>query len=63
MAKGNCTKSCRIASILLTSWSESGVCELGTEITVALHDGSGVARHKQQFDGREHNGLKNGLKF
>ena len=55
MAKGNCTKPCGIASILLTSWNESGVCLFGNGITVTLHDGSGVARHKQQWNAREHN--------
>ena len=38
----------RFGSILLASWSESGVCGLGMGITVVLHDGSGVARHKQE---------------
>ena len=51
-------KTERFGSILLASWSGSEVCDLGTEITVALCDGSGVARHKQQWNGREHNGLK-----
>ena len=41
-------KTERFGSILLVSWSGSGVCGLGAEITVALRDGSGVARHKQQ---------------
>ena len=27
----------------------------GNGITVALHNGSGVARHKQRWNGREHN--------
>ena len=43
MAKRSCTKPSRIASILLTSWNESGVCELKkewSEITVALSDES-----------------------
>ena len=48
MAKGNCAKSSGIASILLEVGMEVGCVSLGTEITIALHDGSGVARYKQQ---------------
>ena len=45
------------------SWSESGVCEFRTVKAIALNDGNGVARHKQQCDGREHKWIGNGLKW
>ena len=46
MAKG-IAQTVGNGAILLTSWSESGVCDLErerSEITLALNDGSGVAR-------------------
>ena len=48
----------RNGAISSTSWSESGV----SEITAAVSDENVVARHKQQWDDREHNN-GNGLKI
>ena len=53
--EGKCAKSCRIASILSISWSEWSVCKFGNGITITLSGGNGVARYKQQWNGREHN--------
>ena len=50
--------------MLIRKWfrsKQSGVCvneKERSEIAAALSDGNVVARHKQQGDDREHNGLK-----